>query len=310
MPHGSGGGSHSGGSHHSSHHSSHSGGHGGSSRGPRMSRRPFPNARRFRYYDNRGMAHYIYSDTTPRPQSPASVIVSIIFLIPFLVVGIFLFSSIFREFTPPKPLTQNYVFNGVYIEDNAHVLDDNILSDDMTQLNASLSAFKEKTGIAPYIITVYDSDWKGNYKSLESYAYSLYVNRFSDERHFVIVYSEPENAAELEFVDWSWEGMQGDDTDDIITESHFSIFQSDLQRYLTMDDVSVTEAFTRTFSHSLTYMMSSSPDYDLIFGMGFFALLWNAFILFFIILTIRSYINSRRNYEEVPPNDFYNMGNF
>ena len=240
MPHGSGGGSHSGGSHHSSHHSSsHGGSHSGGYHGPRMSRRPFPHARRFRYYDTRGMAHYIYSDSTPKPQSLASLITSIIFLIPFLAAGILILSLIFQEFSPPKPVTQNYIDNGIYIEDRASVFQNT------AQLDASLRNFKEKTGIAPYVITVYDSDWEENYNSLESYAYSLYVNRFSDEKHFLVVYSEPENADSLEFVDWSWEGMQGDDTDNIITTANFSKFQSDLQRYLTMDEVSVEDACTR-----------------------------------------------------------------
>ncbi|MGN0536656.1 MAG: hypothetical protein ACI4M3_01605, partial [Acutalibacteraceae bacterium] len=154
------------------------------------------------------------------------------------------------------------------------------------------------------------SDWKGKYDSLENYAYSLYVNRFSDEKHFLVVYSEPKNANTLEFVDWSWEGMQGDDTDNIITKANFSKFQSDLQRYLTMDEVSVEEAFTRAFSASTDYMMSVSPDYGMVFAMGFFALIWNGAICVILITAIKSYINSNRNYEEVPSDDYYTMGRF
>ncbi len=193
MPHGSGGGSHSGGSHSSSHSSSHGGSHGGS-HGPRMSRKPFPHCRRFRYYDRYGMSHYMYSEAPPQPQSLLSLIITLFFFAPFVIAGAALVFFTIGSMLPPKPLTQDYISNGIYIEDNAYVLDDNVLSDDMTELNESLRKFKELTGIEPHIITVYDSDWENHYNSLENYAYDLYVNRFSDEKHFLIVYSEPENA--------------------------------------------------------------------------------------------------------------------
>lgn len=308
MPHGSGGGSHSGGSHSSHHSSSHRSSHrSGSSR---MSSRRFHNSRKYRYYDRHGREHYVYSNTKPRPQSPIVLVIIIAFMFPFIFSGIGLLSSIISELVPPQPLKQDYAFNGVYIEDNANVFNDKRLSDDTQKLNKVLKEFKEKTGIAPYIITVHDSDWQGKYDSLENYAYSLYVNRFSDEKHFVVVYSEPENAEELEFVNWSWEGMQGDYTDNIITRDNFKKFQSDLQKYLSMDNVSVAQAFTYTFKNSLDYMMLVSPEYEMVVMVGAFAFIWCLIIFTILFAVIRNFIKSRRHYEEVAPDNFNMNGNY
>lgn len=226
---------------------------------------------------------------------------TMIFFIPFILAGIFIAASALPSgLFGVKPLTPEYSDSGNYIEDNIGVIDD------YDNLNGTLGNFQELTGICPYIITVYDSDWKGNYSNLETYAYSLYVNHFYDEQHFLIVYSEPEptDYGNDGFVDWSWEGMQGDDTDSIITVNKFSEFQSDLQRYLTMNDYTVGEAFDQAFGNSLDYIM----DKDSISGeyapMIFFALFWNGFILFIVCSFIVTFIKSRRNYEKVPQYEY------
>ena len=156
-------------------------------------------------------------------------------------------------------------------------------------------------------LTVYqylkDSDWEGKYMSLEKYAYSLYVNKFSDEQHFLIVYSKPDDADTSDFVDWSWEGMQGDDTDNILTEVAMDIFNDDLEKYLTMDSVTTDNAFIKTFDHSMDYLMSAktkNPDSLMIVV---FALIWTLAIVSIIIKTIQSYIISQREYYADPENE-------
>lgn len=293
MPHSSGGGSHRGGSHggHRSH-----GSHGGSRsgrNGVRMSRRPFANSYRYRYRRFGGGYGYIYANREPERISLGTFIFQMVFLIPFIFAGILVGSAGFSGAFGVKALTPQYSDTGNYIEDNIGVIDN------YEYLNETLGEFQELTGICPYIITVYDSDWENHYYSLENYAYDLYVNHFYDEQHFLIVYSESETVYENGFVDWSWEGMQGDDTDAIITSNKFSEFQEDLQRYLTMNDYTVGAAFHQAFRNALGYIMEKNHNSDMkVFII--FALMWNIIILVAICSTISSFVKSRRSYEKVP----------
>lgn len=286
MPHSSGGGSHGGGSHGGGSH-----GGGGGSRGPRVSTRPFRNSRRFRYYDNHGNEHYIYSTAAPRKVSIFELVFNLVMFAPFLLFPSFFLISAFAS---PKPLQPQYVSSSVHIEDNIGVIDNKI------SLESTLKEFQNLTGIEPYIITVNDSEWDQYYDDLVNYSYDLYVNHFTDEQHFLIVYSEPDNAGELAFVDWKWEGMQGDDTDHILSESKFERFQKDIQRGLTREDVSVGEAFDTAFSNSLDYIMSVNIDKETTIFVFIFMLIWFTVIGSSVFSIIQQFIRGRRTYEEVP----------
>lgn len=293
MPHSSGGGSHRGGSHggHRSH-SSHGGSRSGVN-GVRMSKRPFANSNRYRYRRFGGGYGYIYANREPERIRLSVFIVQIVFFIPFILAGILVSSAAFFGAFGVKALTPQYSDTGNYIEDNIGVIDN------YEYLNETLGEFQELTGICPYIITVYDSDWEKYYYNLENYAYDLYVNHFYDEQHFLIVYSESETVYENGFVDWSWEGMQGDDTDAIITSNKFSEFQEDLQRYLTMNDYTVGAAFQQAFRNALGYIMEKNHN-SYMNSVTIFALIWNFIILVTICSTISNFVKSRRSYEKVP----------
>lgn len=56
-------------------------------------------------------------------------------------------------------------------------------------LISKMNKFRNKTGITPALITVYDGDWFHNYHSLDLFCSEKYKELFSDERHFLIVYS-------------------------------------------------------------------------------------------------------------------------
>ncbi|MDE6712451.1 MAG: hypothetical protein K2K20_01790, partial [Lachnospiraceae bacterium] len=171
--------------------------------------------------------------------------------------------------------------------------------DNKDSLEKVLQEFEDTTGISPYIKTVYFDEWIWYYDELWEYAYSEYLNTFDDEQHFLIVYSEPENAEELDFVDWFWEGIQGDETDPILTESKMERFNKDLQDNFLRNNISVGEAFEYTFGESLTYMMGRN-DNDDASAMLLFGVVWNAFVLIFVVSMINSFIISRRDYQEVP----------
>ena len=296
MAHRSGGGSHSGGHHGGGGHHSSSGR--GGRNGLTYSSSPFYNSRKFRYYDRKGRERYIYCNGIPQKSSIVSLIISLLFLIPLIFVGIFtlivpLFSS-----ASPKPLNPVYESTDVHIMDGAGVIDNE------DSLESVLQEFEDKTGISPYVMTVYDEDWK-HFDELWDYAYYIYINTFSDEQHFLIVYSEPENAAELDFVDWSWEGIQGDDTDPILTESKVDRFGNYLQNNLYWNDISVGEAFRNTFENSLSYMMERDDNGDAS-SMLIFGVIWNIFLIIFAVSIIGSFITGNRDYQEVPMEGFSN----
>ncbi len=298
MAHRSGGGSHSGGHHSGGHHSSSHGGSGGGN-SPRYSNRPFPHARRLRYYDRHGRARYIYVSQMPTKASSFQLICPLIFFIPYISAGIFSEASVFLTLISTKLLRPEYEPTDVHIMDGAGVIDDE------DSLEEILQEFEDETGISPYVMTVYDEDWKYYYNELWNYAYEIYINSFSDEQHFLIVYSEPENAAELDFVDWSWEGIQGDDTDPILTESNVDRFGDDLHDNLLRNNVSVGEAFEKAFKKSLTYMMKNNNGGEAVASLVF-AVIWNVVIFYAVGGVIRSYIIGKRDYQEVPLEGYAN----
>ncbi len=222
--------------------------------------------------------------------SIVSFIISLVFVIPFVIAGIVITYTGLKGAVPVK-LRPSYVSPQSHIEDNAGCITET------NRLEGTLKAFEQKTGICPYVLTVNNSDWAVNYTSLESFAYTSYLERFSDEQHFLVVYSEPENGKNSEFNDWFWEGMQGDDTDAIISETHFRKFQTALHAGLARKGVSVEDAFSDAFSDSLSYMMKPGiPTDEYTLEMLVFALIWDIFVTAFLISLINSWINSRRTY--------------
>ncbi len=271
MPHSSGGGSHSGGSHsssHSSHHSRSSGGgsSGGSLSSRRSSGQPFPGSKRYLYYrDNK--PYFIYTnydirkpDMTPRI---TAFIVFFAFLLPFLLSGVF---CMFTAFTVPQRIENRDNKNPKFIvEDNIDVIEDK------RELKKSMEEFYDITGIIPAVITVSNEDWNEDYTSLENYAYDLYVNRFDDESHWLIVYSE--SIKDNGFNDWYWEGMQGDDTDPVLTERRADAFTVALQeKLLQRNKYSVDAAIGLTLKEHGPKMMKLTVNTPM-FVMGIFIVL-------------------------------------
>ena len=235
MPHSSGGGSHGGGSHRSS--SSHRSSHRSSGSGPsrRIRTGYFPGATRYRYY-HRHKPRYVYANYDIRKGRSPLRLLMLLFYIPFFIAIVGMASETFRV---PQRLSTDY--------DTSLVISDyiNVLGDTKA-LENSMMAFYDETGITPAVFTVYNEDWQDNYSSLENYSYDLYVNAFDDEKHWLIVYSQPQEP-DSSFNDWYWEGMQGDDTSDILTSAKADGFNSDLQRYLTDKSISVADAISRAY---------------------------------------------------------------
>lgn len=279
MPHSSGGGSHGGGSHGGSHGG---GGGGGSSSSTRSSY--FLGARHRYVYYRRGRPYYAYSvydendfKKSLKGQTIGSII-SFIFLIPFVAAPLGIFSSVL----PAKPLKMDYSKTEIVIEDTVDVIDNE------DELYASLEAFQEKTGITPYIYTITNEEWKDHHSSLENYAYEYYVNEFEDESHWLLVYStsEPDEGG---YVDWYWEGMQGDDTDKILNSGITNAFNDELHKNFLIKNVGVGESFVKAFN-------SINPKLMKVSGAGsaiFFILFWYVFVGLFIFTIISGMIKNK-----------------
>ncbi len=246
MPHSSGGGSGGGGSH---------GGGGGhysgssSGSGRIVSSRSFPGASRYVYYDNDEPV-YVYSNQDLGKKNLSRFLIAPVYLIFYF----FLFMSLKNELGIPKKLVNDY--STFVIEDNVNVIDDE------DELESTLAVFYDKTGISPAIVTVYNDQWKFKYSSLEDYAYNLYIEKFNDEQHWLIVYSIPLKPTDTS--DWYWEGMQGDDTDNILTETKTKKFNLSLQNMLEKG-ASFGSAVKSTFFDFSKDVMKVSVNFSSIF---------------------------------------------
>lgn len=211
------------------------------------------------YYQN-SRPQYCYSDYET---SPAKKRRRLIFWIPFIILcAVALFSP-----QEPSALSMDYDTE-ICISDTLGVIGD------PDSLYAALERFRDTTGITPCIVTVSNETWEPYYAGLDSWAFDVYVNNFSDERHWLLAYSQPE-LPDAAFVDWYWEGVQGDETDAILTEEAADRFGLQLQKYLTNSDCTVGEALTTAFLEITPGLMEAAkPDaYDIFASLLILALI-------------------------------------
>ncbi len=285
MPHSSGGGSHGGGSHggHSHHSSSR---HGGSRNSTRISKTNFAGARRYRYYHH-GQERYFYSDRAPDKIFDKKRLWVGLIYIPFLIPTVIMIGADIATSTAKHSADYD---TSIIIKDEANVFEQT------APLYDALTGFYEKTEIPPAVITVPFEDWTIN-GSLEDYAYDRYLSEFSDENHWLIVYSQRGQIGDADF-DWSFEGMQGDNTDDILTSSVTSDFNADLYHKLeTLEkkpEIAITEEF------NLLTQKIKKPSFFHKHVMFFSALGMLAFVLLHAYLMMGLYEWKYRKAEPAP----------
>ncbi len=269
MPHSSGGGSHGGGSHGG--HSSHGSGGSGSSRHTRSAY--FPGSTRYVYYKNKQPV-FVYADYDIRQKRSPLRFLLLLFYLPFILAMVFGVGP--NTINIPTKLKTDYDTE-IIIDDRTGVIRNE------KNLRQACEDFLDQTGIAPAVITVNNEDWKSHYVNLETYAYELYVNSFDDEKHWLIVYSSPKDA-EGSFNDWYWEGMQGDDTDKILTLKNTNKFNQMVQKCLLQSDkYTPDEAVIKGFNEITPSLMKVSVNFGqlfiIIFVMGFLGV--HAFFMVF-----------------------------
>ena len=256
MPHSSGGGSHSGGSHGGYHRSSGRSSYRSHSDSYSRRRR---RSQRYVYYRN-NIPKFFETDSVFKPGfSIAKMLVCIL----LLAVGVFMISKAI-------PHVPKYSDRSIIVRDEVNVISDK------KAVISKLEEFQEKTGITPAIITIPNETWMNGYTSIERYAYYRYLAEFSDEMHWLIVYSQPDLKQEKRMY-WYWEGMQGDYTDGVLTSSDTSRFNTVFNSYLGSNE-SFDDAVIKSFAY-ITDNISMSPDpIDLIIPV--------AVLFFAVILTI------------------------
>ncbi len=231
MPHSSGGGSHGGGSH---------GGHGGSSSTSHTTKY-FPGAHHYVYYKN-GKACHFYNKEPITPESiekkqksfrTITIMMAVFYLVIYTMI---LTMGVFSKATLP---TASYSDNDIIIRDKLGLFDE----DEEDDIYDALENFQDITGVTPYILTIENSEWKKHYSSLENYAYDKYLELFDDEMHWLIVYSSD---GDKDWEDWYWEGMQGNDTDPVLTTYNTNVFNKAFHKYISDKDYSVADALIKS----------------------------------------------------------------
>lgn len=137
---------------------------------------------------------------------------------------------------PTVPAGQSWA-----IEDTLGVLGDT------SSLASSMQTFQDRTGIVPVVVTLNNESWNNRYSNLSAAAYDLYGTLFQDESHWLLVYSQP-SSPDPSFNEWYWEGVAGDNTEGVLTDSKCDTFGTRLQRYLSDTSVSTGDAFARSLS--------------------------------------------------------------
>ena len=280
MPHSSGGGFHGGGFHGGGFHGGfhgggfHSHGHGSSYRAHRISRFAFLGATRYVYYHHH-RPHYIYSDNDPAEAEPKKAWVPVIILFIMLILPIIIILA--KGIHIPKKLSMNYDTT-IVIDDAGDKLSD----EEETRLKKTFISFQEKTGITPAFTSI--NGWTSMFwmYGLEDYAYSDYVTKFKDEKHWLIVYQGGSN--------WAFEGMQGNDTDNILTGEVTKNFNSIVYNSLS-SNVGVADSLIKGFDKISPTIMNNSfyLEEDLGAPIFFWIAITSVAFIFSIIRLVNTY---------------------
>ena len=280
MPHSSGGGSSSGGFHSSSG-SSHSSS--SSSNSSRISSRPFSGATTYVYYSRGHEPRLMYTNGQPLGSLKSGVIS--IFITSFILLTV-LFIFAFSGFHNPRKVSTNYNAS-IFIHDNNGVLS----TEEFSSITETFNKFLDKTGISPSLLTV-NEEYVSNPDDLEDYAYDEYLKYFSDEKHWLIVYYSSKNTQKE---NWTFEGMQGNDTDNILTEEVTNKFSRVMYASLHEEDTNLYEALTRSFNEITPTIMDKSYHLD---AMQIFVGLFVGSILAFFIVSQVILLNSQKKLQK------------
>lgn len=223
------------------------GGSSGGGRGPRFSsKRAFPGARRYYYYDRFGARHFFFYAGVPVRRSLGSIIFSTIF---GLTIVVLLLSIFLYLFIPHKLKASKCTDYGSYVLDESNLFTDA----DKEYLSTALQKFYKDTGVQPFVYAVSYENIPVNYtpvtsRNLENYAYEIYVNMFQDEGHCLILYARDTSSVSHSGL---WIEMTGDDAQNVFDDDAFKEFQNDLNRKLNTYGVNPATAIADAFTENI-----------------------------------------------------------
>lgn len=298
MPHSGGGGSHSGGG------GGHSGG-GSSSGGSsvRVSSTPFKGSRTYVVYDGTGASRLVYTNSNNyhAEMTKGSTIANIVtfalfFALPGIIVLLvgFVMAITSVHFGLAKTKYPKTIDDTVYVFDTYDYISDS----EERRLVATLSDFRDKTGVIPAVEFTNDEYWQYNYDDMEDFAYNEYVTTFTDEYHLLIVYSYGYVDSKTGFNEFNWHTMWGDDLGKTIGSKDESYLADELQAEFTRangNDVplavenamdSLYDRLTGSFIHFDEKLISG-------LGCGFWGLMFGGAGIGAIISTISKYRKSK-----------------
>ena len=177
----------------------------------------FAGSRLYLKHNSDGSDEYVYANSMPVKAKLAPIIV-------MLVIYSFLFPLMGRsvyELAPNKIIPVYSDVPAVYDEINA------IKNKD--ELTDAITEYQKATGICPVIYTVYKDDYT---RTMKQVAYDKYVGTFTDEQHFVIIYAVSKedqaklNNGEIKVPGFTWEAVQGNETDILMSPAIFKDFGS------------------------------------------------------------------------------------
>lgn len=261
MPHSSGGGSSGGGSFGGSSSHGYSGGGSGGSSG-----RFAKSGRYYRSYHPGSDAYVSYDDGKPEYRywnhndvntnvwwvTMIPIIIFQVILVGMMIVGLYLLAFLI---IPPKPVTEvNSHVHWTEVEDTVDCFTDS----EEEAITQQLHELYEKSGIITKVETV-DSETvaaETSYDSLEIYAYTRYLTDFPSENCWLIVFETKPDG------EWEFHGMQGDNTDSVLSEKKTEKFNYNLTQYLwDTDNYTYGSAFAAaldTFNDTVMYPPSIS----------------------------------------------------
>lgn len=265
------------------------------SRGRITSDAPFPGARKFVYYRN-GQPSYLYSNVDLRnvPDKKPRYFLGL-FYIPFLLA----FGSMTSEAIsiPVDPMSTTSS-SPIAIHDDA----DYFSTQEEQDLLNNITEFSQATGLVTQMVTVEWEEWQARANNFSEYALTRYYVEFSDEKGWLITYSEePEGAAT--YADFEWEGIQGDETEkvlDVVIDDFNSYVQAGLIHETKPPAAIFGSAFQRATDNFNNQKLQIRPEELLIVIGPLLFILFHASIMIFAG-TKQKY--KAKELEEVPAED-------
>ena len=155
------------------------------------------------------------------------------------------------------------------------VVDDAGVIGDKSELETTLQNFQDKTGITVMVYLTNEETWSAEFDTLKAYAKSCYLNKFEDEKHWVVVYSDGTDGITIA-------SCRGVGTSKLLKDKYVENFEIQLKKYLYNKSAYTAEqAFAKAFDETATNAMKVNAG-----GIVFLCILFGWAVITSIVLII------------------------